>query len=230
MRAVLAMLNLGWKYDAPTIREEAQHRVIHSAFSIISRSPEVHEETAARHVASAVVWRQVDAIPLAKLAYHHRDIFGDILPVALYACCQLSSNDLVDGFKFEDRSPEAECLASELLKKVLTARRNLVEMSKTILNGIASAGNPSCACTFLLAGDRTPRSRCWEGGKGARAVSPKLQSRHATWHPALKLEMWRSHWANKTLCSKCLSWFNTTFETTSRKLVKDLPGLLEIQE
>lgn len=226
------MLRLGTDYDAPSVRLEALERFIESEWAIMGKCPELDGDNDDAH---EIIWRPTDAIILANLAFKSK--IYRLLPLALYACCQLDGDDLIDGCS---RMGYDEELDPELMKKVLVARRHLVLHAHSILRSVPRDGNPDCknleppAVKLDRHGRPRPEvsgpSRCWKGTRVNSVPATKLRPITAAWHPVLKLNAWKAHCMEQPLCSDCVSWVEMLFEDAKEVFLKALPVMLDIQD
>lgn len=230
--AGFGMLRLGTVYDAPSIRREALLRFVNSEWAIMSKCPELDSDS---ENALEIIWKPTDAIVLANLALEHK--VYRLLPLALYACCQLEGRDLLNGCY---RLGYSEQLDPWLMEKVLSARRRLALHSASILDRVPREGNSGCknlepGAVIAYNGfglpqvQAPPQSLCW---KGACADSLPQVPRAITmvWHPVLKLNTWRAYCLRRSLCSSCVAWVEEEFEAQKALLLKDLPRIMGVDE
>lgn len=229
--AGFGMLRLGTVYDAPSIRREALLRFVNSEWAIMSKCPELDSND---ENALEVIWKPTDAIVLANLAFDHQ--IYRLLPLALYACCQLEGKNLMKGCQ---RLGYSEELDPALMERVLNARRRLALHSTSILDAVPHDGNPGCRnlepamVVYNIFGlpqvQTPPRSLCW---KGTRADSlPQVpQGITMVWHPVLKLNTWRAHCRRRLMCSDCVAWVEKLYDAQKVLLLKDLSRMLGVDE
>lgn len=210
--AIIALIRLGTKYQAPNLRDEGLHRLEHLESIIINeeaRLPSHH-----RHLLASP-WKKENCITLVNLS-DSLDL-DNLLPLALYGCCQLE-DALVDGSTQSDGS--VETLSRLNLKRCLAARNNLAITQIRIMSD-------AHFCLALATNDCERRSSPAEGClvKTMRIPSLPQMTNIAIWHPLRRLEMWWSGMSAIDLCRPCEAAVRAFHQAQMDKILLELPSV-----
>ncbi|KAI0070333.1 hypothetical protein K474DRAFT_1608890 [Panus rudis PR-1116 ss-1] len=206
LEAVVALVRLGNKYQSNHLHEEGLRRLQGYKSHVLGEP--VYGQTSP----SSPKWRPESAVTLANLA----DSFDltDILPAALYGCCQLG-DALVDGVKHADGS--IEHLSPLNLKRCLAARSHLVVAQSRIMSEVH----------FSIA-----MSKCERRGHGEECLGKTLliptqphlsASTTVVWDPLRRMDAWWHDLSALTLCTACSKTAKDFYSAQRSKIIKDMP-------
>ncbi|CAL1693974.1 unnamed protein product [Somion occarium] len=203
---VVSLIRLGTKYQA----NHLQNMGLRHLHPFLSRLLE--EEPKKPSPSLDETWKPECAITLVNLA-DSLDL-TDILPIALYGCCQLEMS-IVDGIRHSDDIVER--LTPTNLKRCLNARTHLVIAQSRVMSDVhfCIAG---CDCQR-----RDNRDECLAKTFLVRTQphSPGL----VVWNPLRRLDMWWKEISAISLCTICSSVVKTFYIAQRQRIISDLPEM-----
>lgn len=218
MDAVLAIIKLGYKYDAKAIAKDVVARILGCRLEVAGvkknhESGDAGGETDAGEDGGSgqgqaattppVLWDSDYAIPLANLA--HVCGLKNVLPLALYACYQRGRQYVIDGVTLADG-------AYKRLDNALVAK---------VTADSVSFGDPVNGCV-----PSRHAKTCWKDFK----YPPEPQHSVEKTHPIGTLEDWRSFCLNREMCSWCIGSVESRYKKQIQhyfaKVIPEAFGLL----
>lgn len=217
---VAALIRLSHKYQIDALRDGAVARLRTCFTTDFQEWRGVMEQTP--HCSESMSFDELDAITavnLARLTGTH-----SILPAALYLCCQLDANDLVNGVQNTDGT--WECLTPDDLVRCITGRSSLITRNTGIITHMLQpVSNEEC-----IDPSRCPRVQAGllVSMQGTNVPGYETQNALQRFTKALAvMEKQSIRWSR--LCCSCRALLCTREYHERLKTWYDLPTLMGVE-
>ncbi|KAL4250270.1 hypothetical protein ABKN59_003132 [Abortiporus biennis] len=206
--AIVGLIRLGHKFQSPDFQKDALSLIENRALWINGEF--------------IPGWKPAYCIIVANLASQIDN--HDLLSNALYACCQLDSDTLLDGVNKPNNSG-VEVLSSSLLKMCLSGRNNLAIVQINIMERAEECLDQFCIPPKVVEGveGSSLSSPVTSSPSQSKPTSPNCKAQVTTawrhpcpttvvtkdfstvWHPLARINIWFNSANSLSICKTCKS-------------------------